>query len=103
MRAIRVRKRAKTGGYTVHWLLDPERTFCGRKLAELDVAEELDLETLPPLEACHGCKRFADGWRPQPKTRNDELKITLPPAAGTLRKTGPLSHGSRRRSGRRLG
>jgi hypothetical protein len=100
MRAIRVRKRAASGGYTVHWLLDPERTYCGRKPAELDVEAELELEALPSVEACRGCERFADGWtRPE---RTGVARMTLPASTGTLRKTGPLSHGTRPRHGRRV-
>jgi hypothetical protein len=101
--AIRVRKRAKTGGYTAHWILDPERTYCGRRPAELDVVAELELERLPPVEACLSCERAAQGWTaPEIRTLGGE-RVTAAPSAGTMRTTGPLSHGTRRRGARRLG
>ena len=101
MNAIRVAKRGRGGGFTYHWLLDPERTMCGRKPAELDVVEHLDVETLPGVEACHGCVRFADGWEKPVKSRAD-VKVTLQPSQGTLRTTGPLRHGLKGRGTRRL-
>ena len=101
MKAIRVAKRAKTGGYTYHLLLDEGRTFCGRKPAELDVVEELELESPPAAAACLGCLRVRDGL---PRQQRDPLEhhATAEPAPGRLRTSGPLSHGFRARSGRRI-
>jgi len=102
MRVVRVQKRSY-GGIVVHALLDPERTFCGRKPAELDVVEELELDKLPALEGCNGCRRALDGWTPPARIAPAELRIVAPPAPGRLRTTGSLSHGTRvKRGGRRL-
>jgi hypothetical protein len=61
MRALRVRTRHDGGGrIKVHWLRDRGRTFCGRKRVDLDVIEELELESLPTVEGCHSCERLAD-------------------------------------------
>lgn len=106
MQAIRVRKRAKTGGYTVHWLLDPGRTYCGRHVADLQVDEQLELETLPTLEGCRGCERFADGWEKPPSAPGlyGGGGVTATPAPGRMRSTGPAYQGPRSRlGGRRAG
>jgi hypothetical protein len=100
MRAIRVRKRGN-GGYIVHWLLDAERTYCGKKPAELDVEAELELERLPGLEACLGCERALVGW-PRAEREPGELRVVAPSRSGTLRTTGPLYHGTGRTRGRRI-
>jgi hypothetical protein len=106
MLAIRVQRRAQAGGYTAHWLLDPGRTYCGRDPAGLDVVEEVELERLPPVEACRSCERAAAGWTPDAPGSSGylgEARVTAAPAAGRLRTTGPLAHGSRARGSRRLG
>jgi len=102
VRAIRVQRRAQTGGYTAHWLLDEGRTFCGRDPAGLDVVEELELERLPAVEACRACERAADGWTPPERTGLGADRVTAPPAGGRMRTVGPLSHGTRPRHGRRV-
>lgn len=105
MQAIRVRKRGVAGMTTVHWLFDPGRTYCGRRVADLDVVDELELEQLSSVDGCRGCVRFADGWTPRPPGRAaGELRITAEPALGRLRTTGPLVHGPRSHPsrGRRL-
>jgi hypothetical protein len=95
VRAIRVRPRGY-GSDTFHWLLDEGRTYCGRDPAALDVAEQLELEKLPPVAACHACVRTADGWTLEsPRVPAD--RVTAPPAAGRVRTTGPLNHGLRSR------
>jgi hypothetical protein len=102
VRAIRVRPRGY-GSDTFHWLLDEGRTYCGRDPAALDVAEQLELEKLPPVAACHGCVRTADGWKPEPPGSSGygADRVTAPPAAGRVRTTGPLNHGLRSHRGRR--
>jgi len=102
MLAIRVQRRAQAGGYTAHWLLDPGRTFCGRRPADLDVVEEVALERLPAVEACRACERAADGWTPPARPGLGLERVTAPAASGTLRTTGPLAHGTRSRGSRRL-
>lgn len=101
--AIRVEQRGRAGR-TWHYLIDDGRTLCGRAVAELVVVERADRDTLPPVEACHGCVRFADGWTQQyaGADRVDERRgPTLKPSLGSLRTTGPLGHGTRLRHGRR--
>jgi len=104
MNAIKVARRAKSGGFTYHWLLDPGRTLCGRHTDTLDISEQLEMEKLPPVAACHGCVRALDEWAgDRLKHADDLLRVTAPSRGGTLRTTGPLSHGTRvQRSGRRL-
>jgi hypothetical protein len=102
MKALKVAKRAKAGGYTYHWLIDSERTACGRRPAELQIVDQLELERLPAVEACHHCVRTLDGWVPEQPRNSAEIKITAEPQGGRLRTTGALSHGFNRRSGRRL-
>jgi hypothetical protein len=99
--AIRVRKRSKSGGITYHWLLDPGRTYCGKHVDALQVDETLELERLPSVEACLQCERFRDGWT-KPERAEGEQRVIAPPSHGRLRTTGPLSHGTRPRQGRRL-
>ena len=98
MNAIRV---ATTKGHGWHWLLDEGRTYCGLHVDRLNVVERDERDTLPPVEGCRGCIRCADGWTPRPHERADE-RVTLAPSLGRLRTTGPLAHGTRTRSGRRL-
>jgi hypothetical protein len=103
MNAIKVAKRSKTGGYCYHWLPDGDRTACGRRPAELQVVEQLELETLPPVEACGHCVRTMDGWQPDPPGRTDPTwRPVAEPRSGRLRTTGPLSHGFHRRGARGL-
>lgn len=102
MQAIRVQK-AK-GKFGWHWLNDhdPGRTLCGKPRLGLGVVTEGPLEKLPALEACQNCLRNAEGWK-KPEHTSSGGGFTLEPSLGTLRTTGPLSHGTgSRRSGRRL-
>jgi hypothetical protein len=100
MKAIRSRR--ANGNFAAHWLRDGERTLCGLRVAALAVeGEPHEYERLPSTEACLGCVRNADGWTPRERP-SSELKIVLEPSMGTIRKTGPLSHGTRARRGRRL-
>jgi hypothetical protein len=100
VKAIRVRKRSRSGGVCFHWLLDPDRTLCGRVVSTLDVDATLELERLPGIEACRGCERALDGWA-KPIVERDARQIA-PPSHGKLRTSGPLSHGTRPRTGRWL-
>lgn len=103
MKAIRVRKRVKGEHYAVHLLADEEETVCRLQLDEIDSVADLDIETLPPLEGCGSCRRIADGWTPvSPRNSIDESRVTLSPSLGSIRRTGPLQHGTRRHRGSRL-
>jgi len=93
---------AKVGGSTVHGLLDPGRTYCGKHTDRLKVTERLQLDTLPSLDGCRSCGRVIDGWvRPLSSRLEPTGRWTLPPSEGSLRKTGPLYHGTTIRRGRR--
>lgn len=108
MRAIRVAKRNRkgnlTGKTTAHWLLDDDRTYCGRVVSEMRSIEHVDVERLDAVEACHGCVRFADGWTKNPPGRiESEHRVTSESQPGRMRTTGPLNHGTAiRRSSRRV-
>jgi len=103
MRAIRVLKRNGSGS-CFHWLLDEGRTLCGRDTERLDVDATLDLEVLPSVEACRACERARGDFDATVLGRSvrEPIKTTLAPSLGTLRTGGSLSHGVRRRFGRRL-
>jgi hypothetical protein len=104
VRAIVNRK--SSGGRVYHWLGGPGRTLCGRNPADLEVVAELELDRLPAVEGCRGCVRTADGWTPDAPGSSGylgEARVTAAPAAGRMRTTGPLAHGTRSRGSRRLG
>lgn len=96
MRAIRVEK--PSGGHAVHWLAGDDWTFCGRRVPAMLVVDRLDLVTLPiGGEGCDVCEELRR--HPSVRMRSD---VVLPPSAGVLRRTGPLYHGTRSRTGERL-
>lgn len=105
MRAIRVKKRSKGNHYGAHWLTDDEGTRCGLSVDGLEIVEELELETLPPLEACGSCARTVESVPHQNLGRNlDEPRYyrqALPASygrsssSGKLRHTGQSGHGHR--------
>lgn len=104
MKAVRVLKRGKVRGlHAVHLLRDEEDTVCGIPVDELQVVEDLDLEMLPALEGCGLCRRIQEGWKriELPKSVG-ETRVFLEPSFGTIRRTGPLSHGARGHRGSRL-
>jgi hypothetical protein len=88
VKAIRVRKR---GGVTAHWLLDPGRTYCGKRPADLDVVDELDLDELHPVEACGSCQRVQAGWSKPERER--AATVTAESRPPRVYRVGPLQHG----------
>jgi hypothetical protein len=90
MRAIRVPKKR---GYAVHWLTDDEATRCGKDVAGMTDAVELDLEELPPLEACGSCNRATLGWSKPASERF--VRQTAESRSGTFSRAGKLHRGPR--------
>jgi hypothetical protein len=80
-----------------HWVYDAHVTYCGRMLVDLPVEREVSCEQLPG-DPCPSCERIAEGT-PEHVAAH---RVTLPPSTGSLRTTGPLTHGTRPRTGRRL-
>lgn len=103
MQAIEVEKvvgRRRARGSTWHFLndRDPGRTLCGLSRLELAVVEELERDGLPEVNGCRGCLRATGELARERRTRSDVAdpgRVTAEPAAGRLRTTGPLSHGTR--------
>lgn len=105
MRAIRVRRHDGVT-FAIHWLAaDRAWTMCGRRVIVLDVAEELDLVSFETAEGCDVCEELARRPMPNPTLPAGMFRT---PSYGTLRKEGPLYHGTKegpgsgRRRGRRL-
>jgi len=81
---------AKTSSGWWHWCHpDGMAALCGRQLIGMNIERELDLDHIPadgrqcvPCEAVRQEGGFLDSH------------VTLPPSYGTVRKTGPLSHGT---------
>lgn len=100
MDAIRISKKSKAGG-TEHFMVHvvvAGRTLCGRRVEDLDVIAEMEIEKLPALEGCRGCDRVDTGWIKPGHTLTDR-GVTLPSAPGRSRSAGPLNHGTRIRRG----
>ena len=82
---------AKTRAGWWHWVA-PDRmgTLCGRSLLALNVASELDLDHVPiDGRICVPCEAARLG-----APAYDSRHVVLPHSYGTLRKTGPLIHGT---------
>ena len=89
MIAALVKRRAKSGGYTAHWLHDDFcSTLCGRDVEELQVVALMEQEKLPPLHACHGCERVVEDWATGNRDRERAPDTTqLRPGQGRQRPT----------------
>jgi len=81
---------AKTSSGYWHWV-NPDRmhALCGRALLSMHVERELDLDHAPiDGRLCVPCEAARqEGVAPTPH-------VVLPPSFGTVRKTGPLLHGT---------
>jgi hypothetical protein len=104
VKAIRVKRRCSGSHYTMHWLTDDEETVCRLATDDLDVVDDLDIEKLPPLEACGSCRRIVDGWSKPLANIDPDYRplIIASPAPGRIRTTGSLYHGTRVSRGSRI-
>ncbi len=83
MRAVQLR----SGRH--HWVFDQRSTYCGRWLIDLPVLREFTTEHLPAGDVCVECESARQSGLVQ-----GAHHVTLPPSWGTVRKTGPLHHGT---------